>query len=227
MIWIGQLETYFVLLSTLNLPAQTHIIPPTVIWSTRIAGYTWARAHWIQAIGCLCGLHSFIGGIEGQNQRSCDIESPWVLVQEKWEPAVVATTRASVKSAAEVVAGVHGGRFFLRTEANSETTKEVGASEHRLPNVERKPPLDLPVPMGGGEMGRRKFRILAYNIKHGRGNDNQVDLTRTAEVIRRLHPDFVALQEVDQQVQRSGGIDQARELASLTGVAASRIRFFL
>lgn len=166
----------------------------------------------------LCGLHSFIGGIEGQNQRSCDIESPWVLVQEKWEPAVVATTRASVKSAAEVVAGVHGGRFFLRTEANSETTKEVGASEHRLPNVERKPPLDLPVPMGGGEMGRRKFRILAYNIKHGRGNDNQVDLTRTAEVIRRLHPDFVALQEVDQQVQRSGGIDQARELASLTGL---------
>lgn len=166
----------------------------------------------------LCGLHSFIGGVEGQKQRSCDIESPWILVQEKWEPGVVAKASASVKSAAEDVVVVRGGRFFLRTIANLEITKAAGDSEHRLPKVERKPPLDLPVPMGGGEMGRRRFRILAYNIKHGRGNDNRVDLKRTAEVIRRLHPDFVALQEVDQQVQRSGGIDQARELASLTGL---------
>ena len=165
----------------------------------------------------LNGLHSFISAmpvdeIAEQPQRSCDVESPWILVQEKWEPAV------SAKTAEGSRVDVESGRFFLRTKPNSETTDVIEDSEFRLPKAERKRPLDLPVPMGGGELGRRSFRILAYNIKHGRGNDNQVDLKRTAEVIRRLHPDFVALQEVDQQVQRSGGIDQARELASLTGL---------
>lgn len=171
----------------------------------------------------LSGLHSFIGAIPvdeiaGQPQRSCDVESPWILVQEKWEPAVIAKTGSDAKTAEGSMVGVEGGRFFLRTKPNSEAIDVIEDSKLRLPKAERKPPLDLPVPMGGGELGRRSFRILAYNIKHGRGNDNQVDLKRTAEVIRRLHPDFVALQEVDQQVQRSGGIDQARELASLTGL---------
>ncbi len=171
----------------------------------------------------LSGLQSYIGGIsvggiEDQKQRSCDIESPWILVQEKWKSVVIAKTSSNLKSAQDSVAGMHRGRFFLRTATDSGVTKADGNSDLRLPKAERKPPLDLPIAMGDGEMGRRRFRILAYNIKHGRGNDNQVDLKRTAEVIRRLHPDFVALQEVDHQVQRSGGIDQARELALLTGL---------
>ena len=171
----------------------------------------------------LLGLHSFIGDksadkLPGQQPRRCDVESPWILVGEKWMPTESASTSNNVNPVAGIMVGVEGGRFVLRTEPGSKTTGVIGDSEIRLSKAERKPPLDLPVPMGDGEMGRRRFRILAYNIKHGRGNDNQVDLARTAEVIRRLHPDFVALQEVDQKVQRSGGIDQPSKLALLTGL---------
>jgi endonuclease/exonuclease/phosphatase family metal-dependent hydrolase len=59
---------------------------------------------------------------------------------------------------------------------------------------------------------------MAYNIKHGRGNDGRVDLARTAAVIRRLNPDVVALQEVDDGVDRSGRIDEPEELARRTGL---------
>lgn len=171
----------------------------------------------------LSGLHSYIGGVsidgvDDQKQRSCDVESPWILVQGKWEPAVSAKTSSNLKSAKDAVVGVRRGHFFLRTEADSEIKRVDDALELRLPEAERKPPFDLPISMGDGEMGRRRFRVVTYNIKHGRGNDNQVDLNRTAEVIRRLHPDFVALQEVDYKVQRSGGIDQTRELSLLTGL---------
>ena len=64
----------------------------------------------------------------------------------------------------------------------------------------------------------RDLRILAYNIKHGRGNDGKVDLARTADVIRRLKPDVVALQEVDDKAERSGKVDEAKKLSELTGL---------
>jgi len=62
------------------------------------------------------------------------------------------------------------------------------------------------------------LRILCYNIHHGRGMDNRVDLERVAEVIRRAQPDLVALQEVDNRTKRTGGVDQTNELARLTGM---------
>ena len=46
----------------------------------------------------------------------------------------------------------------------------------------------------------------------------KVDLARTAAVIRRLNPDVVALQEVDNKAERSGNIDEAQKLAKLTGL---------
>ena len=57
-----------------------------------------------------------------------------------------------------------------------------------------------------------RIRVVSYNIKHGRGNDNVVDLDRTAAVLRRLRPDIVGLQEVDNQAQRSGSVPQAEHL---------------
>ena len=36
---------------------------------------------------------------------------------------------------------------------------------------------------------RDSLKILSYNIKHGRGMDDRVDLKRTAEVIRSFSPD--------------------------------------
>jgi endonuclease/exonuclease/phosphatase family metal-dependent hydrolase len=61
-------------------------------------------------------------------------------------------------------------------------------------------------------------KLVSYNIRHGRGMDNEVDLTRIAEVIRKSSPDFVALQEVDDGVRRSGTVNQTRELSRLLGM---------
>ena len=63
-----------------------------------------------------------------------------------------------------------------------------------------------------------KVRLVAYNIKHGRGMDNKVDLKRVASVLRKLKPDLVALQEIDQTCIRSGKVDQAAVLGNLLGM---------
>lgn len=62
------------------------------------------------------------------------------------------------------------------------------------------------------------LRVLTYNIHHGVGNDNILNLPRIAEVINSLNPDIVALQEVDNNVPRSGNVDQAAKLAEWTGM---------
>jgi endonuclease/exonuclease/phosphatase family metal-dependent hydrolase len=63
-------------------------------------------------------------------------------------------------------------------------------------------------------------RILSYNVKHGLGMDDQVDLERIASVIRTLEPDIVTLQEIDSVVARTGFEDQAAVLGELTGMRA-------
>lgn len=62
------------------------------------------------------------------------------------------------------------------------------------------------------------LRVLSYNVRHGAGMDLVVDLERTAAVIRALDPDVVLLQEIDSSAGRTDGVDQARELATLTGL---------
>jgi endonuclease/exonuclease/phosphatase family metal-dependent hydrolase len=57
-----------------------------------------------------------------------------------------------------------------------------------------------------------ELRVVTYNIKHGRGNDEVVDLARTAAVLRALRPDVVGLQEVDDRVTRSGRVPEAQQL---------------
>lgn len=56
------------------------------------------------------------------------------------------------------------------------------------------------------------IRVVSYNIRHGRGNDDIVDLNRTAAVLRAQRPDIVGLQEVDDRAKRSGTIPEAEEL---------------
>ncbi len=63
-------------------------------------------------------------------------------------------------------------------------------------------------------------RILSYNVKHGLGMDDRVDLERIASVIRLLEPDIVTLQEIDSVVARTGFEDQAAVLGELTGMRA-------
>jgi len=62
------------------------------------------------------------------------------------------------------------------------------------------------------------LRILAYNIHHGEGMDEVIDLERIATLIRDVDPDLVTLQEVDSVVARTGGVDQAAVLGELTGM---------
>ena len=55
-------------------------------------------------------------------------------------------------------------------------------------------------------------------MRHGVGVDSVLDLDRTAGVIEEAAADIVGLQELDRGVQRSGGLDQPRVLAELTGM---------
>ncbi len=61
------------------------------------------------------------------------------------------------------------------------------------------------------------LRVMAYNVKHGRGMDDAIDLARIAAVIRTAAPDVVTLQEIDKLCGRSGEVDQAARLAELCG----------
>jgi endonuclease/exonuclease/phosphatase family metal-dependent hydrolase len=66
----------------------------------------------------------------------------------------------------------------------------------------------------------RGFRVMSYNIQHGRGLDGVVDLDRIAAVIKEHRADIVALQEVDRGVERTDRRDLPSELAALTGMRA-------
>lgn len=61
------------------------------------------------------------------------------------------------------------------------------------------------------------FRVVAWNIRHGRGMDDAVDLARIADVLRRLDADVITLQEVDDRTRRTQGVDQVGVLAGLLG----------
>lgn len=61
------------------------------------------------------------------------------------------------------------------------------------------------------------LRIVAYNIKHGRGMDDRVDLQRVARVLRGLDADVISLQEVDDRTERTGRVDQVAVLAEALG----------
>ncbi len=77
---------------------------------------------------------------------------------------------------------------------------------------------------GPGDAGDT-IRVLAYNIHHGEGMDSLLDLERIAALIRSVDPDLVALQEVDSVTTRTGAVDQAAELARLTGMDSRFGRF--
>ncbi len=71
-----------------------------------------------------------------------------------------------------------------------------------------------------GKSAPETLRVLCYNIHYGQGMDGKYDVARLAEVIKRVQPDLVALQEIDVWVKRSGRVHQIQQLAKLTGMQA-------
>ncbi len=67
---------------------------------------------------------------------------------------------------------------------------------------------------------------MSYNIHHGQDADDQDQLKDMAAVIVASGADIVGLQEVDSVCFRSGQVDQARELAELTGMHYAFVRHF-
>jgi endonuclease/exonuclease/phosphatase family metal-dependent hydrolase len=61
--------------------------------------------------------------------------------------------------------------------------------------------------------GRRRLRLMTYNVHSCRGTDLRCDPARIAEVIARHEPDIVGLQELDVGRRRTGGADQAQAIA--------------
>ena len=64
-------------------------------------------------------------------------------------------------------------------------------------------------------------RLATFNIRHGRGLDDAVDLRRTAQAITEAGAELVALQELDRNRKRSGNQDQVARLEALTGMNLS------
>jgi endonuclease/exonuclease/phosphatase family metal-dependent hydrolase len=62
------------------------------------------------------------------------------------------------------------------------------------------------------------LRVMSYNIHHGEGLDQKLDLERIAQLIRDAKADLVGLQEVDRGCDRTQKRDLPAELAQLTGL---------
>jgi len=69
--------------------------------------------------------------------------------------------------------------------------------------------------------GMHEIKILSYNIRNARGMDEKTDYDRIAGIIRSIHPDCAALQELDSATARSNGEVILDELAKRTGMYAS------
>jgi len=76
--------------------------------------------------------------------------------------------------------------------------------------------LALVVPPPAEAVPARDVTVMTFNI--ARARDTGGNLRPIAATIRRARPDVVAVQEVDRSWSRSGGGDQAAELARLLGM---------
>ncbi len=65
------------------------------------------------------------------------------------------------------------------------------------------------------------IRILTYNIHNCVGMDGKTDFARVADVINRINPHIVALQEVDSATRRMNGVDVLGILAEKTNMFPS------
>lgn len=70
-----------------------------------------------------------------------------------------------------------------------------------------------------GRSGMQRLRVLTYNVRRCLGVDGIMSPARIAAVIAEAQPDIIALQELDVRRLRSGGVDQAEEIARELGIS--------
>ena len=67
------------------------------------------------------------------------------------------------------------------------------------------------------------MRLASFNVLHGRSLvDGEVSTARLVEACTSLEADVLALQEIDRNQARSGGVDQTAAVAEAMGAAAWR-----
>ncbi len=76
----------------------------------------------------------------------------------------------------------------------------------------RQPALATPAPAAAAPA---RLRVMTYNVHSCVGMDGRAAPQRIARVIARHRPDIVALQEIDVARRRTGGIDQAQQIARI------------
>lgn len=76
----------------------------------------------------------------------------------------------------------------------------------------------LIISLGFTHAKTKQLRIMSYNIRIGIGMDGETNLKRIADVINRVNPYYVGLQEVDSVCERSFWVSQYTELAKQTGM---------
>jgi len=114
-------------------------------------------------------------------------------------------TTAFVVMPAEAASHVPAGRTLRPSDLRSLVQRVLDPELRHLPaGASRRA-----VPAGG-----RHVRLMTYNVHGCRGMDGRYSVERIARVIAREKPHVVCLQELDQERQRSGHVDQAHEIAS-------------
>ncbi len=91
--------------------------------------------------------------------------------------------------------------LIMVKSANGQTTENISASDYQYEK-----------PANG------VLRILTYNVRNGKGMDEKTDYKRVASVIEAIHPEVVALQELDSVTTRSNGVDVLKTLAEKCGM---------
>jgi endonuclease/exonuclease/phosphatase family metal-dependent hydrolase len=67
---------------------------------------------------------------------------------------------------------------------------------------------------------KEELIIATYNVRNCRGMDDKIDYNRVADIITRINPHLIALQELDSATQRSSNAVVLNELAERTKMYA-------
>ena len=74
-------------------------------------------------------------------------------------------------------------------------------------------PISQAAAENNGPSASNMIRFMSYNIRNAKGLDGKTDYQRVADVINRVAPDVVAIQELDSVTGRSGQSDVLREIS--------------